>query len=99
MSPFFSLAAAVALALVHILSNSLRVLDGIPGSRFQSIAGGMAVAFVILQLLPALSQGQQAVEQAADRVFALLQRHIYILVRLSLIAFFCAGTARQAVSQ
>ena len=48
----------------------------------------MAVAFVILQLLPALSQGQQAVEQVAGDVLGRLERHVYIVVLLSLIVFY-----------
>lgn len=46
--------AAVGLAAVHLFSTVLRVLDGLPRHQFLSTAGGMAVTFVFLQLLPAL---------------------------------------------
>ncbi len=42
--------AAAGLASVHLLSNVLRLLDGIPRSRFLSIAGGMSVSFVFVRL-------------------------------------------------
>ena len=58
-----SLLAAASLAAVHVFSQQLRVLDGVPRSRLLSIASGMAVAIVLLRLVPALAQGQLVVEQ------------------------------------
>jgi hypothetical protein len=84
-----SLLAAAGLAAVHLFSNVLRVFDGVPRSRFLSIAGGMSVAFVILRLLPGLSAGQQAIEQTAGMAFlGFLEHHVYIIVLLSLIVFY-----------
>ncbi len=48
-----SLLAAAGLAAVHVFSNALRVFEGVPRSRFLSLAGGMSVAFVILGCCPA----------------------------------------------
>jgi hypothetical protein len=39
-------------AAVHAFSQKLRILEELPRSRGFSIVGGMAVAFVILQLVP-----------------------------------------------
>lgn len=55
---WLALAAAVGLGLVHVFSNVLRTLDGVPRNRLLSAAGGMAVTFVVLQLLPSLTQHQ-----------------------------------------
>lgn len=38
------LLAAAGLALVHVFAGRLRFLDGIPRSRWLSIAGGVSVA-------------------------------------------------------
>ena len=59
MNVWAPLLAAAGLAAVHVFSQRLRILDGVPRSRQLSIAGGMAVAFVILRLLLAVSQGQE----------------------------------------
>lgn len=96
MSPIYSLIAAVLLASVHVFSNALRLLDGVPRNRFLSIAGGMAVAFVILQLLPGLSAGQRAIAEAVPAPLGFLERHVYILVLLSLLVFY--GLERLAKS-
>ena len=45
-----SLLAAVGLAAVHIFSQQLRILDGIPRNRLLSAGGGLAVAFVAVRL-------------------------------------------------
>jgi hypothetical protein len=59
-----SLLAALVLASVHVFSQRLRVLDGIPRSRLLSAAGGTAVVFVFLQLLPAVARGDQELRSA-----------------------------------
>ena len=61
-----SLLAAAGLATVHLLSQQLRILDGIPRSRLLSAAGGLAVAFVAIRLLPAVAAGDQRLRAAID---------------------------------
>ena len=83
------LLAAAALAAVHVLSQRLRVLDGVPRSRMLSIAGGMAVAFVILRLLPALAEGQDTLEgEVRTTPLELLDHHVYALVLLSIVVYY-----------
>lgn len=82
---------AVGLAAVHVFSQRLRILDGVPRSRLLSIAGGMAVAFVVLRLLPALGQGQETLQEAVRGTpFAVLSNHVYVVVLLSMIVFYGA---------
>ena len=91
MSIWAPLLAAAGLAAVHVFSQQLRVLDGVPRSRFLSLAGGMAVAFVVLRLLPALGEGQETLQNAVQGTpFSFLQDHVYVLVLLSMIVFYGA---------
>ncbi len=86
---WITLAAALALAAVHVFSQVFRILKAVPRSRFLSIAGGTASAFVILQLLPALAVRQEILQQAtAGTSLSFLQRHVYILVLISLLLFY-----------
>ena len=85
---WLALAAAVALALVHVFSNMLRTLDGIPRNRFLSAASGIAVACVVLQLLPALSKRQEVLEKAAQGLMGAFERHVYLVVLASIILFY-----------
>lgn len=88
MVTWLALAAALALALVHVLSNVLRTLDGVPRKALLSAASGTAVAFVLLQLLPGLNKQQQTLQEAAQGLFDAFERHIYLVVLASIIVFY-----------
>lgn len=47
-----ALIAAAILALIHLFAGKLRFLEGIPRSRWLSLAGGASIAYVFLHLLP-----------------------------------------------
>lgn len=84
-----SLLAAAGLAAVHVFSQQLRVLAGVPRSRLLSFVGGMAVAFVILRLLPALGEHQQTIGTvAATGIFGTLKNHVYIVVLISIAIYY-----------
>jgi hypothetical protein len=55
-----SAAIALGLALAHVLAGQLRFVHMSPRSAWLSFAGGVAVAFVFLELLPALHRVHQA---------------------------------------
>ncbi|RYH02585.1 hypothetical protein EU805_08145 [Salipiger sp. IMCC34102] len=50
---------AGAFAAIHLFIDKLRFLDAVPRSRWLSAAGGVAVAYVFLHILPELSSHQQ----------------------------------------
>jgi hypothetical protein len=56
--------AALSLAFVHLFAGKLRFLDGLPRSRWLSLAGGVSVAYVFVHVLPDLSEGQETVEES-----------------------------------
>ena len=87
--PAPSLVAAAILAAVHVFSRRLRVLKGVPRRRVLSAVGGMAVAFVVLRLLPALGEHQRAIAQlTSDSALGILKNHVYIVVLLSIAIFY-----------
>ena len=83
-----ALLAAVALAVLHLLAQRMRVLDGIPRSWWLSIAGGISVAYVFLHLLPELSQAQEAVGEVAAGFLTALEDHVYVLALVGLAVFY-----------
>lgn len=69
--------------------RELRVLDGVPRSRILSIVGGMAVAFVVLELLAAIAEHQRTLEQAAQGgPLPFLRKHVWIIVLFSIIVYY-----------
>lgn len=84
-----SILAALGLAAVHLFSQALRLLQDVSRNRLVSIVGGMAVAFVILRLLPAIAQHQETLAEAAEgTVFHFLENHVWVLVLISIVIFY-----------
>lgn len=92
MNPLFPLFAAVLLASIHVFSGYLRFLDTFPRHRLLSGGAGITVAFVILQLLPAISAADRAIARAAARgVLAGIDGHGYAIVLVSVLIYFAVG--------
>lgn len=93
-------AAAVLLALVHVFTPSLRFLGGTPRSAWLSIAGGVAVAYVFVHLLPELATGEDNIRRALGSGsigrFGIAERHVYVVALLGLAVFY--GLERMAKS-
>ena len=81
-----ALAAALALTLVHLMAGKLRFLEGIPRSRWLSLAGGISVAYVFVHLLPELQEGQAAFEEEAW--LPVLERHVWLIALAGLAVFY-----------
>lgn len=84
-----SFVVAVAFALVHLFGGRLRLLSRGPRSRWLSVAGGVAVAYVFVHLLPELERHQRAVEaRIEDGLLLFLRDHLYLLALVGLVAFY-----------
>lgn len=85
-----SLAAAILFALIHLLIDRMAFLRGIPRSRWLSFAGGVAVAYVFLHILPELAghQAAWAGEAESAAAAAWTEREIWLMA-LAGLAVFC----------
>lgn len=63
-----ALLLAVVLAVLHLLAPRIRRLPFVPERATGSFAGGLAVAYVFLHLLPELAEGNEAIGAALDDV-------------------------------
>ncbi|WP_053220397.1 hypothetical protein [Virgibacillus senegalensis] len=80
---------AVCFVLIHLFSKKLLFLNNVPRSRFLSIAGGIAVAYVFIHLLPDLNEHQEAVEEALSKEsLSFLESHIYLIALAGLTLFY-----------
>jgi hypothetical protein len=75
-------------ALIHLLIGRLTFLRAIPRSRWLSAAGGVAVAYVFLHVLPELAAGQATLREHLGTPGALVERHVYLLALLGLAVFY-----------
>ena len=85
-----SFIGASILALIHLFAGTLRFLDVIPRSRWLSIAGGVAVAYALVHLLPELQQHHEVLRKStADHGFQWLGEHLlWLLVLAGLVLFY-----------
>lgn len=89
-----ALGAAMALTLVHLAAGKLRFLDGVPRSRWLSLAGGISVSYVFIHLLPELEEGQATFTENDWLPF--LERQVWLLALGGLAVFY--GLERLAIS-
>ena len=82
---------SLLLGALHVLAGRLRFLSGIPRSAFLSLAGGISVAYVFVQLLPELAEAAAEIREVA------FEHGIYVIALLGLAAFY--GIERASVRQ
>lgn len=87
MSTGLSFFFVIGFVLIHLFSKHAEVLRKQPRSHFLSIAGGIAVAYVFLHLLPELSKFQQQVEDG-ETIMSFLNHHIYIVALVGVVIFY-----------
>jgi hypothetical protein len=115
MEPEFSAAQSVVIALVatlalvglHLAAPRIRRLPLVPEAATGSFAGGLAVAYVFLHLLPEVAEGNEAIGEALHDVVEptpLLDLGIFFVALVGFVAFFAlqrladrAGAHREAV--
>lgn len=87
-------AAVITLALIHLLAGKMRFLEGIPRSRWLSLAGGASVAYVFLHLIPELDAGQERFIASTGKILGFIEHPIYLLTLAGLVTFY--GLERMA---
>lgn len=85
-SVLLSLGLALLLAASHLAAPRLRQFGGLPERAVASLAGGLAVAYVFLHLLPEVAAGNEAIGEALSDVVTLTP-----LLELAIFAVAMAG--------
>ena len=80
-------ALAGCLAAVHLVADRVP-LETSPRSRWLSAAGGVAVAYVFVHLLPDVGEAARTVVETVAVPVTLLERHVYLLALAGFVAFY-----------
>ena len=83
-----TLLMAVAFSAVHLFVGKLQVLERTPRSRWLSFAGGVAVAYVFLHILPELATHAGTFEDATGLGARLAESWVYALSLVGLVLFY-----------
>src|SRR5690606_33800677 len=74
--------------LIHLFIGRLRFLDVVPRSRWLSAAGGVAVKYMFLHVLPELSAHQQTFAGALDLSATAAEAWVYLVALAGLACFY-----------
>lgn len=85
---------AASLALAHILAARLPAVADRHRRRWLSFAGGVAVAYVFIYILPELVEYQRIIRDSAPPFFA--GRHIFLVALLGMCIYY--GVERLAIT-
>lgn len=90
MIPYYvtALFSIIIFALVHLWAAKTRQLNVLSHGRFLSAGGGVAIAYVFVDLLPNLSENDQIVKKAFAEFFPLFERHAYLMALAGFLLFF-----------
>lgn len=83
-----ALLCALGFALVHLFIGAMRFLEGVPRSRWLSGAGGVAVAYIFLHLLPELAAQQRGFAEVLGTGEEEAEAWIYLVALGGLAAFY-----------
>jgi hypothetical protein len=90
----------LVMAGVHAGVVHMRFLDVVPRNRMLSAAGGAAVAYVFLHVMPDLAAAQKTLEAAAGSgPFAFIEHHAYLASLAGLLIFFALEHVAQRVER
>lgn len=79
--------AVASFVAVHIFAGQLRFLDGVPRSRWLSLAGGISVAYVFLHVFPELAAAQASLAAGGNAV-AWIEHHAYLVALAGIASFY-----------
>jgi hypothetical protein len=74
--------------LVHLFANRVSEWGKLLHGRFLSIGGGVAIAYVFVDLLPKLGASEMIVKEALEGIFPYFERHVYVLSLIGFLLFF-----------
>ncbi len=84
-----SFVSIVVLSLVHMVAERVRTHILLPQGPFLSVGGGVAIAYVFIDLLPKLGASNRIVERTLTGWLPYVERHVFVIALLGFLLFFC----------
>lgn len=78
----------VIFILIHFFAKKATRLGKVLHGRFLSIGGGVALAYVFLDLLPKLCDSEIVIAKALEGLLPYLEKHVYIIALFGFLLFF-----------
>ncbi|HXF28964.1 MAG TPA: hypothetical protein VN457_03875, partial [Chlamydiales bacterium] len=95
--PLLALASVVLFALVHLFAEKTGKWKRFSQAKFLSAGGGVAIAYVFVDLLPKLAKSDSLVQAALSGVFPYFERHVYVMALIGFLVFFVVDKSHNTV--
>ncbi len=82
------LLALLVLAAIHLFANRAKVLGWVWHGPFLSFASGLSLAYVFVDLLPALERGEPVLKRTFEDVLPFLELHTYLIALLGILFYY-----------
>lgn len=82
------LLSVAILSLVHLYANKTKVLGWLWRGRFLSFAAGLSFAYVFVDLLPAIDEGQPVLKQTFGDIIPYFDKHAYLIALFGLLFYY-----------
>ncbi|WP_046175858.1 hypothetical protein [Domibacillus indicus] len=79
---------AIGFAVIHFSAKYMKFIKRVPRSRFFSFAGGAAVSYVFVHLLPELHTHQEVLEKTKSNLLQFIENHAYFVALLGISFFY-----------
>lgn len=87
MGALYTFAILCFFILIHLFANKAKVLGWVWHGRFLAFASGVSLAYVFIDLLPALEKGQPVLRNTFQGVLPNLDRHVYLFALLGVLFY------------
>ncbi len=95
--PLISFCVICTFTIVHLFAAKAQYLSFNSHGRFLSFGGGIAIAYVFIDLLPKLAESDILVTQALSGIFPYFERHAYIMALFGFLLFFGVDKAQKPI--
>jgi len=84
---FYAFISIIIFSLIHLWAEKIQTMTTLSQARFLSFGGGVAIAYVFIDLLPKLAKSNDFVEKSFGTFF-FLERHVFIMALMGFLLFF-----------
>lgn len=84
----FSFLAVGLFVFVHLFAEKIRTVKFSSKARFLSFGGGVAIAYVFLDLLPKLNKSNAILQESFRNILPFTENHVFIMALLGFLLFF-----------
>lgn len=92
--PLIAFISVLILTSVHFFAGRMQFVNTLLHGRFLSVGGGIAIAYVFVDLLPNLSESDKIIQQLLEGIFPYFERHVYVLALCGFLLFFLTSRSK-----